>query len=254
MKSTPKFRTIIADDELLARERLKKLLTPFSQTIEIIGEAQNGIECKRMINEMKPDLIFLDIQMPGLNGFEVLQQINHSPLVIFCTAHDEFALKAFETYSVDYLVKPVKAERIERSIEKLMLLNLHRTRQELLNLIKELTVQLPANEITTIPVKLGNRMLILNIEDISFFQAEEKYVTIHSINGKRYTSDISLKDLEEKLVGNFIRIQRALLVNKVLVKEIIKHTNSRYKIRMNDVNQSLLISGRNYINQIKSIV
>jgi len=254
MKSKPKYQTIIADDELLARERLKKLLTPFSQTVEIIGEAKNGIECKKMINEIKPDLIFLDIQMPGLNGFEVLQQINHSPLVIFCTAHDEFALKAFETYSVDYLIKPVKAERIERSIEKLMLLNLHPTQQELLNLIKELTVQLPANEITTIPVKLGNRMLILNIEDISFFQAEEKYVTIHSINGKRYTSDISLKDLEERLVGNFIRIQRALLVNKILVKEIIKHTNSRYKILMNDVNQSLLISGRNYIDQIKSIL
>lgn len=253
MNTTTKYRTIIADDEQLARERLKKLLVPFSETIEIMGEAKNGIECKTMIDLLRPDLIFLDIQMPGLNGFEVLQQIEHSPLVIFCTAHDEFALKAFETHSVDYLVKPVKAERMEQSIEKLVFLHQGTDRQQLLALIDEVTAQSSQNEITTIPVKLGDRMLILNIEDISYFQAEEKYVTIHSIQGKRYVSDYSIKDLEDKLTGNFVRIQRALLVNRILVKEIVKHTNSRCKIRMNDLNQSLLVSGRNYVDQIKSL-
>ncbi len=251
MKINHKYQTIIADDEQLARERLKKLLVPFHEAIEIVGEAKNGIECKTMIDSLKPGLIFLDIQMPGLNGFEVLQQIEHSPLVIFCTAHDEFALRAFETHSVDYLVKPVKAERIEQTIEKLMFLKQHTDRQQLLDLIKDVTAQSAGNRITTIPVKLGDRMLILNVEDISYFQAEEKFVTIHSISGKRFVSDYSLKDLEDKLFGDFIRIQRALLINKSLVKEIIKHTNSRYKIRMKDLNQSLLISGRNYVDQIK---
>lgn len=253
MNATTKYRTIIADDEQLARERLKKLFLPFSETIEIIGEAKNGIECKALIDSLKPDLIFLDIQMPGLNGFEVLQQIEHAPLVIFCTAHDEFALKAFETHSVDYLVKPVKAERMEQAIEKLVFLHQRTDRQQLLNLIEEVTAQSSKNEITTIPVKLGDRMLILNIEGISYFQAEEKYVTIHAVTGKRYVSDYSLKDLEDKLNGNFVRIQRALLINRLLVKEVIKHTNSRCKIRMNDLNQSLLVSGRNYGDEIKNL-
>ncbi|MFV0591673.1 MAG: LytR/AlgR family response regulator transcription factor [Draconibacterium sp.] len=254
MKTTTKYRTIIADDEQLARERLKKLLLPFSETIEIIGEAKNGIECKTMVDSLHPNLIFLDIQMPGLNGFEVLQQIEHSPLVIFCTAHDEFALKAFETHSVDYLVKPVAEERIGQAIEKLVFLHQRTDRQQLLKLIEEVSTRSSQNEITTIPVKLGDRMLILNVEDISYFQAEEKYVTIHGLSGKRYVSDYSLKDLEDKLNGSFVRIQRALLINRALVKEIVKYTNSRCKIRMNDVNQSLLVSGRNYVDQIKSLM
>lgn len=253
MKPTPKYSTIIADDELLARERLRKLLAHYAETIEIIGEAKNGLECKSMIDELKPDLIFLDIQMPGLNGFEVLQQIEHSPLVIFCTAHDEFALKAFETHSVDYLVKPVKAERIEQAIEKLMFLNQRIDRHQLLDLIEEVTSQSLGNEITTIPVKLGDRMLILNIEDICYFNAEDKYITINTVNGKKYLSDHSLKELEKKLGKKFVRIQRALLINRSLIKEVAGHSNSRYKIKMNDVERSVLITGRNYVEQLKSL-
>jgi len=92
---TSRYRTLIADDEQPARDRLKKLLTEHADQIELIGEAQNGLECLEMIDRLKPDLVFLDIQMPGLNGFEVLQQTSHSPVVIFCTAYDEFALQAF---------------------------------------------------------------------------------------------------------------------------------------------------------------
>lgn len=108
MKTEQIYRTLIADDEYLARERLKRLLAPHSNKIEIIGEAENGIQCKNLIESITPDLVFLDIQMPGLNGFEILQQCTHMPLVIFCTAHDEYALQAFETFSIDYIVKPLK--------------------------------------------------------------------------------------------------------------------------------------------------
>src|SRR5690349_449107 len=101
-----KYRTLVADDEQPARDRLKKLLSEHSHKIELIGEAKNGLECSEMIDSLKPDLVFLDIQMPGLNGFEVLQQTHHSPVVVFCTAYDEFALQAFETNSIDYIVKP----------------------------------------------------------------------------------------------------------------------------------------------------
>lgn len=253
MQSTNIYRTLIADDEQLARERLKTLLAPHSSKIELIGEAKNGIQCKKMLEQLKPDLLFLDIQMPGLNGFEVLQQSQHSPLVIFCTAHDEYALKAFETKSIDYVVKPIKAERIQQSIEKLDFLR-QTSKKELLEAIDELTKLTPPKDITTIPVKIGDRMLILKIEEISYFVADEKYVSICTLDGKKYISDYSIKDLAAKLDKYFTQIQRGILLNIALITEINKHSNSRYIIRMKDSNHSKLISGRNYLKQVKRLL
>src|SRR5512133_4209270 len=141
--STETYRTLIADDEQPARDRLKKLLAEHADQVELIGEAENGIQCVEMIDRLKPDLVFLDIQMPGLNGFEVLKQTSHSPVVIFCTAYDEFALQAFETNSIDYIVKPIKAERIQKSIEKLDSLKSHSDKQELLRIIESDIHQTP---------------------------------------------------------------------------------------------------------------
>src|SRR5512133_2421714 len=141
--STSRFRTLIADDEQPARDRLINLLAEHADQVELIGEAENGIQCVEMIDRLKPDLVFLDIQMPGQNGFEVLQQTIHSPVVVFCTAYDEFALRAFETNSIDYIVKPVKAERIQKSIDKLDSLKRHSDKQELLRVIESDIHQTP---------------------------------------------------------------------------------------------------------------
>ena len=170
MPSKEKYRTLIADDEQPALDRLKKLLAEHSGKIEVIGEAKNGLECLEMIDRLKPDLLFLDIQMPGLNGFEVLQQTSHSPIVIFCTAYDEYALKAFETNSIDYIMKPVKAERIQKSIEKLDSLIRKPDKEKMLRLIDSYISQAPKKEITSMPVKVGVRMLYVQIEDIVYFQ------------------------------------------------------------------------------------
>ena len=254
LSHSQKYRTLIADDEQPARDRLKKLLSVHSNKIEIVGEAENGIQCKELISKLKPDLIFLDIQMPGLNGFEVLQQINHAPIVIFCTAYDEFALKAFETNSIDYIVKPVKAERIQKSIDKLESLSKNSSSQGVIEFINNFAKLTPKKEITTVPVKLGDRMLFIKIEDISYFSAEEKYVSIFTKECKKYLCDYSLKDLEEKLSDKFLRIQRALLINTSMIKEINKHFNSRFVIKMDDQNKTKLISGRNYCKQIRGLM
>ncbi len=253
-QTNPKYRTLIADDEQPARDRLKKLLAEHTDKIELIGEAKNGLECREMIDRLKPDLLFLDIQMPGLTGFEVLQQTNHSPVVIFCTAYDEFALQAFETNSIDYIVKPMKAERIHKTIEKLDSLKLHADKKELLRIIESYISQTPKKEITSIPVRLGDRMLFVKIEDVSYFSAEEKYVTIHSKEGRNYLSDFPLKSLEDKLGESFIRIHRSLLVNVSRIREINKHFGSRFIVKMDDVNQSKLISGRSYSEQVKQLM
>ncbi len=251
--TTSRYRTLIADDEQPARDRLKKLLDGHSAQIELIGEAENGIQCRDMVDTLKPDLVFLDIQMPGLSGFEVLQQTSHLPVVVFCTAYDEFALKAFETNSIDYIVKPIKAERIQRSIEKLDSLKNHSDKKELLKIVESYLNQTPKKEITSIPVKLGDRMLFVRIEDISYFLAEEKYVSIYTKEGKTYLCDFSLKSLEEKLEDNFLRIHRSLLVNKIRIREINKHFGSRYIVKMDDASQTKLISGRSYCEQVKKL-
>ena len=252
--SFQKYRTLIADDEQPARDRLRKLLSDYPDKIELIGESQNGIDCLEMIDRLKPDLLFLDIQMPGLNGFEVLQKCEHSPIVIFCTAFDEFALKAFETNSIDYIVKPIKAERIQMSIEKLDMLRQNSDKNDLLRIIDNFISQAPRKEFTAIPVKLGDRMLLVRLEDIIYFSAEEKYVTIHIRDGKTYLSDLTLKSLEEKLAGKFLRIQRSLLINLNRIKEIRKHFGSRFVIKMDDFSQTKLTSGRNYNEQIKNVM
>jgi len=249
-----RYRTLIADDEQPARDRLRKLLSEYSGQIELIGEAQNGLECLEMIDRLKPDLVFLDIQMPGLNGFEVLQQTNHSPVVIFCTAFDEFALQAFETNSIDYIVKPIKAERIRKSIEKLDSLKQNSDKQELLRIIGNYISQTPKKEITSIPVKLGDRMLFLRIEDVVYFLAEEKYVKIFTKDGRNYLCDFSLKSLEEKLGGSFLRIHRSLLVNVSRIREISKHFNGCYIVKIDDVNQTKLQTGRGYSEQVKELM
>jgi two-component system LytT family response regulator len=246
-----KYRTLIADDEQPARNRLKKLLAEHAEKIELVGEAQNGQECSEMIDRLKPDLLFLDIQMPGLNGFEVLQQTSHSPIVIFCTAYDEFALKAFETNSIDYIVKPIKAERIQKSIEKLDTLKRNSDKQDLLRIIDSYIRKTPKKEITSIPVKLGDRMLFVKIEEVVYFSAEEKYVTIHAKDGKTWVSDLPLKSLEDKLGDKFLRIHRALLVNVSRIREIDKHFGSRFVVKMDDSVQTRLISGRNYCEQVR---
>ncbi len=252
--SFTKYRTLIADDEQPARDRLKKLLADYSDKIELIGEAINGTECRELIDRLKPDLVFLDIQMPGLTGFEVLQQTAHSPVVIFCTAYDEFALQAFETNSIDYIVKPVKAERIQKSIEKLDSLKHNSDKQELLRLIENYISLTPKKEITSIPVKLGDRMLFVKIEDVAWFEADEKYVSIHLRDGKTHLCDQPLKILEEKLGRKFLRIHRSLLINVALIKEINRHFNGCFIVKIDDAGQTKLQSGRGYGDEVKQLM
>ena len=144
------YSTLIIDDEPLARARLEKLLLNFSEDINIIGFSKNGSEALRQINTLQPDLIFLDIEMPLLNGFELIEALETIPLIVFCTAHDEYALKAFETNSVDYLVKPVRLERLEKTIAKLKLFNKKDTAQDILKVVQELSAQKKQNPSTNI--------------------------------------------------------------------------------------------------------
>jgi two-component system LytT family response regulator len=246
------YTTLIIDDEPPARLRLQKMLAQYPDTFKIIGEARNGEEAVEKINRLKPELIFLDIQMPEINGFEVLKQLNYFPKVIFCTAFDEFALQAFDAHCIDYLVKPLSKERFAKTVEKLNQL-VGNSEINLSKLIDQLTLGTKKKEATTIPVKVGDRVIFIRLDEVSYFKADEKYVSLITKHAKSYILDSSLKKLEDKIPSYFIRVHKSYIVNTNLLKEVRKHFNNRFILVMDDYEQSRITSGRSYYSEIKEL-
>lgn len=243
------YTTIIIDDEPPARERLSRLLLEFPQVFKLIETAQNGTEALEKIRIHRPDLIFLDIEMPGLNGFELLEKLENIPIVIFCTAYDHYSLKAFETNSIDYLMKPVRKERLEKTVLKLQNVSLNLSQASIKELLKKLNDNQEQTEITTLTVKEKDRMRFIKLEDILYFESLDKYVTVYT-EGRKQLCEQSLGQLEAKLPKEFIRIKRSLIVNKKQVKEVFKYFNSRYGFIMKDKSATQLISGRSFKEQL----
>ncbi|WP_186756228.1 LytR/AlgR family response regulator transcription factor [Echinicola salinicaeni] len=248
------YKTIIVDDEPLARMRLRSMIEEYPEKFEIIAEAENGEQAIEKINQLKPELICLDIQMPEINGFDVLKKLDYLPKVIFCTAYDEFALKAFDTNCIDYLVKPLTKERFVRTIDKMEQLSENRSDINMDQLIEQFNRQLKKTETSSIPVKVGDRVIFIRLEEVSYFQADEKYISIITKHAKSYILDTSLKKLEEKLPDYFIRVHKSYLINKKLLKEINKYYNNRFVLVLDDYNQSKITSGRSYYQEIKSLL
>ncbi|MFI0429663.1 LytR/AlgR family response regulator transcription factor [Mariniflexile sp. HMF6888] len=244
------YKTIIIDDEPPARDRLLKLLGHFPDTFHVIAEAKNGREAKQKIEALRPDLIFLDIEMPGLTGFELLAALETIPVVIFCTAYDQYSLKAFETNGIDYLVKPVRLERLEKTIKKLKSLDKQFSSQNFSNLLKEISKQKEVKKMTSITVKKAEKLVFIKLEDVSHFEASEKYVTVHTKN-EQHLSEQSLVQLEQKLPTNFLRVHRAVIINTDYVKDVQKYFNSRFIITLNNQKMSNITTGRSYNEAIK---
>lgn len=247
------YKTIIIDDEAPARLRLKNLAGGFQDVIEIIDEADDGIQAVEKINHLKPDLVFLDIRMPGLDGLEVLKEIDHFPTVVFCTAFDEFALQAFDSFCIDYLLKPVTKERFAQTVNKLKLINGQESDSNIRDLIKQFSATQKHEEVTSIPVKVGEKVVFVRLEDVSYFKADEKYVTLTTKHAKSYILDSSLKKLEDKLPSAFIRVHKSFIVNKNLLKEVHKHFNNRFVLIIDDYEQTRITTGRNYYNIVKHL-
>lgn len=248
------YKTILVDDEPLARIRLQKLIAEYPETFDITDEAENGEEAIEKINKLKPELIFLDIQMPVFDGFEVLKQLTYFPKVIFCTAYDEFALQAFDSNCIDYLVKPFTKERFAKTVEKLNQFNAKSNEIDLNKLIQQFAQENKKSEATTLPVKVGDRVIFIRLDEVSYFKADEKYISIVTKHSKTYILDSSLKKLEDKLPANFIRVHKSYLVNKNLLKEIRKHFNNRFVLVLDDYDQRKITSGRSYYSEIKELL
>lgn len=233
-------RALVIDDEALARKRVINLLEDVPE-IEMVGECSNGKTAIKTINEKKPDLIFLDINMKDMNGFEVLQKIEVSPkpIVIFVTAYDNYASRAFDVDAFDFLLKPFKDQRFFKTINKV--LNISRTEADLNfeKRIKEL-FEIYSKESNTavppvkIPVKQGNKTALINPVNILYIIASGYYAEIYTAE-KKYVLRESLSNMMEILDENiFVRIHRSTIVNINHVKEIVHSEYSEIDARMTD--------------------
>lgn len=249
MKNIP-YTTLIIDDEPPARMRLRKLLESFPETFRVVDEAKNGTEAVEKINHLQPDVIFLDIEMPGLNGFEVLERLEKIPIVIFCTAFDQYSLKAFETNSIDYLLKPVRLERLQQTVEKLSSFKTNLSSATILEVLKGFYHQKEEKKMTSITVKKGDKLIFVKLEEVTHFEADEKYVSVHT-DKEIHLIEQSLSQLELKLPDFFMRVHRSIILNKNQVIEVQKYFNSRFVIRLNNSMKTSITSGRSYNTIIK---
>lgn len=242
-------KALIVDDEVLARKRILNLLTSVEQ-IEVIEECSDGKTAIEKINKLKPDLVFLDVNMKDMNGFEVLSniQISPKPIVIFITAHENFAIDAFDYEAFDFILKPYRDDRFYKAIDKLLNLSpkeidqdFEKKMQEFFKLnIDQKKIQKPLR----IPVKLGNRTILLETGNIKYICASGSYAEIYTDENK-YLLRESLNNLIE-LLGkkNFIRIHRSAIVNINFIKEIVHSEYSELDVRMKD-NKLIRVSKSN---------
>lgn len=250
------YKVLIIDDEPMARERIRDLLNEESD-MEIAGECRNGIEAVSTINRIKPDLIFLDIQMPGMDGFEVLSEIEkeHLPEIIFVTAYDQYTLQAFSAHALDYLLKPFDDERFREALDYTrtrleQAKSSHIRQSSLVSLIEKLAKE--EKYLKRIQVKLNQRIFLVNINDIDSFEAEGCYVRIRT-GDTGYLLRESLSTLEKKLdPRKFVRIHRSTIINIDSITEL-QHW-SQYEWVALLKNGGKYVVSRSYREKLKNIL
>lgn len=224
-------RIVIVDDEAPARDRLRRLLAQV-EGVELVGEAESGPQAVEMIESLSPDLVLLDIQMPGLDGFGVIEALEEPPAIIFVTAYDEYAIRAFEVQALDYLLKPFSRERLERAIrhaqEELA------AGEELATRFTPLLEQLAeqGRYLTRLAVHAGERIRVLDVGEIDWIGTDQGQIIVHA-GGEAYRVRRTLAELEARLdPAHFFRAHRSAIVNLDRVKEVIPWFKGSHKLRL----------------------
>jgi two-component system LytT family response regulator len=233
-----RLRTLIVDDEAPARERLRRLLAGLEE-VQVIGEARDGLQAVELIGSQRPDLVLLDIQMPGLDGFSVLQALDEPPAIIFVTAYDEYAIRAFEVNATDYLLKPISRDRLKRALA--------RVREEQ---AQETAVGVAAERFTTqfapllenlasqgrylgrLAVCDRHNFRVLDVDQVDWIETQEGQVRVH-VGDTTYPIRRTLAELEARLdPERFFRAHRSAIVNLDRVKEIVPWFQGTHKLRL----------------------
>lgn len=255
-------RAYLVDDEPLALERLGRLLASFEE-ITIAGKATDPAEALRFLSGehgKAVDVLFLDIQMPGMSGFDLLSRLPEQPFVIFTTAFDEYALRAFEVNSIDYLLKPVEPEQLERAVRKLERLRptakaAWQETADLPQFLRELAASLGSGHKEyprRIASRVGERITFLDLETVTHFQAMDK-LTYAIANGRQHSVDQTIADLERRLdPGRFFRIHRAVLVNIDWIQEVNSWFAGKVMLTLKDARHTQLPVARDRVRALKS--
>jgi len=248
-------RTLIVDDEELARKRLRRMLAPFDD-IEIVGEAENGAEAVTKAESERPDLLFLDVQMPDLDGFGALKMIelDRMPMVIFVTAFDQFAVNAFEVNAIDYLLKPVHRQRLEQAVAKAREKTSSRDQagERLTQFLK--TFAPPArSHLQRLPVRSQHRILILNVDQITSLRVDRGLVCATTADGEFWTKYTALTELEGQLDPQvFHRVHRQVIVNLNHVREINAFDNNTARLTLTGGQQAPV--SRNHLPGLRQLL
>ena len=229
-----KLRTIIVEDEELARNLMKSFLAG-NDKIEIVAECENGFEGVKMINELKPDLVFLDIQMPKITGFEMLELLDHKPQIVFATAYDQFAIKAFEHNAADYLLKPYSRERLIEAITKV---NERIQKEGPTSEVAERIMNYPREGfIDRVVVKDRHKIHIIPVDKIKYIESMDDYVMIYTNEG-RHIKQKTMKYFENHLnENNFIRIHRSYIINVDFIQHLEQTGKESYQIILKNSKQ-----------------
>jgi two-component system LytT family response regulator len=235
-----RYKTIIVDDERLARKEMRGLLAEYDEII-IAGEAENLTEAIDLIEKEKPQIVFLDIQLAGENGFDLLEKTEPNYKLIFVTAFDAYAIRAFEVNALDYLLKPVNPERLAKAIERLG--------EEGENPAKELRALEYDDRIF---LEHGTRSLFLKVSDISHLAAAGDYSEIHTVDGKKYLLEKPLREWEERLPEkHFLRIHRQTIINLEEIEQIEPWFNRTFQLRLKNYSHEFAVS-RRYAVKLKN--
>lgn len=242
------FKVLIVDDEQIARLRLKNLLAEF-QNFEIIGEAADGISAINTIEKLRPDIVFLDIEMPELNGIEVANSLDsNGPLIVFVTAYDEYAVQAFETNAIDYLLKPINKKRFSKTIERIQSHQNHSLKEDFKQKLH--TTQI----LNRFVIKVGSKLRVINSSEISMISAQDHYACF-TVGEKEYLSEDSLDNILQKLnQDDFMRIHRSTIINVNFLKELKREGDRKYVVILNDSKSSQASISRDRLPSVKKFL
>ena len=244
-------RVLIVDDEKPARDRLRQLIADFGSH-EVVAEAANGEQALSMAATHDPDVVLLDIRMPGVDGIETAHHLNAMetpPAVVFTTAYDEYAIDAFEARAIGYVLKPVRRERLEKALEHAARI----TGQMLKQLTSESNLKSRRQHVCT---RIQGELRLIPIESVSYFYADQKYITVHHSNGQDLIDD-SLKSLEDEFTDEFVRIHRGALVAVDQIDRLQKTDDGKIRVVLRQESpadsEELIISRRHLTNVRKRL-
>ncbi len=241
----------LLDDERLAIERLSRLLAADAR-LKLVGNSTDPVDALPQIEYLRPDLLFLDIQMPELDGFAVLSRLAHQPLVIFTTAYDQYAVQAFETKSIAYLLKPVEPTKLTRAIDKIEAIRAGQSpAPDLSALLSQLAVKLAPTYPERISSRSGERIEFIDLTRVTHFYAEDK-LTFAATETKAYIIDQTITELEARLdPARFFRIHRSTLVNLASVAELYTYFGGKLMLRLKDAKRTELMASKDRARELR---